>query len=212
MRIDVSLPALETVVVDPADSALVIVDMENEFLKPGGRHYMAGRAERAIGNLQGLLARAREAGVPRIFIQSLRAPTSGEFTVFGQPHHLLQDTWAVEIVEELAPLPGETIVTKRSNDVWNHTALEATVAALGLRPGRSRILVTGCATNVCVDCAVVGFSVRGFDVAVPVDCTASASEEAELIGYRHYFGRGFENVTPTQSDLIAMRVREPALA
>src|SRR6266508_6104949 len=101
-----ALPELQPVTIDPADSALVIVDMENEFLKPGGVHYMSGRAERAIGNLAPLLQRFREAGSRVIYVQSLRAKTAPEFTIFQRPYYLQQDTWAVEIVDELQTLPG----------------------------------------------------------------------------------------------------------
>jgi nicotinamidase-related amidase len=206
LQVDLSLPELQHVTIDPADSALVIVDMENEFMRPAGDHYLKGRAERAMGNLAPLLARFRAASGNVIYVQSLRARTGSEFTVYGQPHHLIEDTWAVEIAEELAPMPGEAIVKKRSNDSFNHTQMASVLSALGLVPGRSQLVVTGCATDGCVDCAVVGFSVRNYAVSVPEDCTASFSEEAEMFGYHHYFSEAYRhNVTPTRSDLITIK-------
>lgn len=205
VTVDLELPELQPIALKADDCALVIIDMENEFLKPEGRVYMPGRAERAIGNLAALIAKFRESGGKIIYVQSLRAETGNEFTVYNQPQRLIEDTWFVEIVDELKPQSGDTIVRKRSNDCFNHTAMEEVLAELGLEPGRSQIVVTGCATNVCVDSAVVGFSVRNYPVWVPEDCTASANEAAELIGYAHYFGRGFShNVTPTRSDLIQL--------
>jgi len=206
LQFDVSLPELQSVTIDTADSALVIVDMQNEFMKPAGGHYLHDRAERALGNLAPLLIRFREAGGRVIYVQSLRGKTGSEFTIYGQSYHLIEDTWAVEIAEELAPLPGEAVVKKRSNDSFNHTQMESVLSSLDLVPGRSQIVVTGCATDGCVDCAVVGFSVRNYAVSVPVDCTASFSEEAEMFGYAHYLSEPYKhNVTPTRSDLITMK-------
>jgi nicotinamidase-related amidase len=197
------------VTIDSANSALVIVDMENEFLKPGGRHYMRGRAERATANLRALLSRFRSNGMNVIYVQSVRATTNSLFTVFGQSPIVIEGTWNAEIVDELKPLAGEPIVRKQSPDCFNHTTMEAVLAALDLTPGRSHIVVAGCSTNGCVDCAVVGFSVRDYRVSVPVDCTAAMTESAELLGYSHFFGLGFEhNVTPTRSDLIQIEALE----
>jgi hypothetical protein len=80
----------------------------------------------------------------------------------------------------------------------------------GLKPARSIIVVGGVSTNGCVDCAVTGLSNRDYSVYVPIDCTASISEEQELMGFAHFFGLGYrENVTPTRSDLIRFTSRHP---
>lgn len=211
MEFEFSLPELQPVTIDPDDSALVIVDMENYFLKPGGGSYKPGRPERSIGNLVPLLGRWRASGGTVIFVHSLRAVTAPEHTVFGRPDHLIEGTWHSEIIDELKPLPGESVVRKRCNDCFNHTRMEQTLASLDLVPGRSQIVITGCATNVCVDCAVVGFSARDYKIWVPEDCTNSGSEENEMFGFAHYFRDTFYNVTPTRSDLISIGARELSL-
>jgi nicotinamidase-related amidase len=205
-KVELTFPELQAVAIDPWDSALVIVDMQNEFLKPEGRHYMRGRAEHATGNLSALLSRFRLSGITVIYVQSVRAPTNSLFTVFGQSPIVIEGTWNAAIVDDLKPLTGEAIVPKHSPDCFNHTAMEAVLAERHLVPGRSHIVVAGCSANGCVDCAVVGFSVRDYRVSVPVDCTAAMTESAELLGYAHYFGLGFDhNVIPTRSDLIQIQ-------
>ena len=202
--VEAALPPLKPVTIDPTDSALVIVDMQNVSQKPGGPYYKAERSQATIDHVAALLQRFRGAGSKVIHVQSVRALTSPEYTVFSQPRRLEEGTWAVEIVDELAPLPGEPVVVKRSNDCWNHTTMESVLASLDLVPGRSQIVITGCATNACVDCAVVGFGVRDYRVWIPVDCTIAMSEQDEMLGYLHYFGLGYDyNVIPTRSELIS---------
>jgi nicotinamidase-related amidase len=206
--LELSLPDPRPVTIDPSNAVLVVVDMENSFLKAGYPHYLGTRSEPVVNKIAELLAKFREAGSNVIFVQSLRAVTGSEFTVYGRDHHLIENTPNVEIVDELAPIAGEIIIPKRSNDSFNHTRMEEALASLDLVPGRCQVVVTGCATDGCVDCAVVGFTVRGYDVCVPVDCTVSFSADAELVGYSHFCGDGYgQSVTPTRSDLISIEMR-----
>jgi nicotinamidase-related amidase len=104
-------------------------------------------------------------------------------------------------------LPGETVVHKWSHDPFNHTRLEAVLDQMDLRPCRSQIVVTGVATNVCYDCCVTGFRVRQFLVYLPIDATASISEQDELLAFQHLLGmpgRDMYNTIGTRSDLVTL--------
>ena len=77
------------------------------------------------------------------------------------------------------------------------------------------VIVTGVALDVCVSHAVLGFSVRDYWVAVPMDCTASRTEDAEVVAYQHFMHSAYEyNLALTRSDLIELRpgVGAPQLA
>src|SRR5688572_13514888 len=80
--IDLKAPDPRPVEINPADSALVIVDMQNEYLKAGGKRLLE-RGARALRNLAPLLGRARDAGSQVIHVQSVRAPDCLEHTLFG---------------------------------------------------------------------------------------------------------------------------------
>lgn len=206
MKVELSVAELQAVTLDPRDSALVIVDMQNEYLSPDGKRFLA-RGAAALNALVPLLEQFRSVGSKVIHVQSVRSRDCLEFTVFAQAPKLLENTWGAEIVATLAPRAQEPVVEKNSHDPFNNTTMERVLAASGLRPGRSRIVVTGVATQGCVDCAVTGFSVRDYVVYVPIDCTAAATEELELLGFAHFFGRGYEyNVFPTRSDLIGFAI------
>ena len=207
-EVTVRLPVPEpwALTLDPQRTALVVVDVENEFLREGGRRYMGERAERILSPLAALLDRARAAGVPIVYVHSVREPGNPEFTVFKVDEHLLRGSWGAEYCEEIAPQPGEPVIDKQSHDCFNHTELEAVLARLGIRPCEYTVIVTGVALDVCVAHAVLGFSVRDYWVAVPMDCVASRTEEAEIVAYQHFMHRAYAyNVALTCSDLIELR-------
>lgn len=207
-EIAVRLPVPEprALTLDPRHAAVVVVDVENEFLRPEGKRYMGPRAERILAPLAALLSRARAAGVPIIYVHSVRDPDNPEFTVFGVSEHLLRNTWGAEYCPEIAPQGDEPIVDKQCHDCFSHTELEAVLARLGVRPCTHTVIVTGVALGVCVTHAVLGFSVRDYWVAVAMDCVAGSSEEAEIVAYQPFMHRAYSyNVALTRSDLIEFR-------
>ena len=178
-------------------SLLVVVDMENYFCKRGNERFF----DPIEGNVR-LVAKAREAGVKIIFIQSLRSPDAIEFTVFGRPLHIIEGTEDVEIVEELTPLPEETVVQKRSHDAFNNTRLEQVLEEEGVVPGEWTVLVTGVSAAVCARAAALGFSVRDYMTLIPIDCTG-ASHADEAMTYAQYMTGAYSyNMDFTTSELV----------
>src|SRR4051812_47440072 len=204
--VDLQTPEPRPVALDPKHAAVVVVDVENEFLRPEGRCYLGERGERTLGPLAALLGRARAAGVPLVYVHSVRDADARVFRVFDVHQHLLRGSWGAEYCEEIAPQPGEPVVDKTSHDCFNHTELEAVLERLGVPAGESTVIVTGVALGVCVSAAVVGFSVRDYWVSVPMDCVAAMTEEAETIAYQPFLHPAWAyNVALTRSDLIEFR-------
>ena len=200
------VPDPRTLTLDPRNVAVLVIDLENEFMRPAGRSYLGARAERILGPAATLLGRARAASVPIVYSLSVREPGDHEFTVFQRGKALLRGTWGAQFCDEIAPEPGEVIVEKRSHDCFNHTAMEATLARLGIRPCTHTVIVVGVGIQICVWCAVRGLSVRDFWAAVPMDCVAGASPDVELVTYQHLMHPAYSyNVALTRSDLIEFR-------
>ncbi len=206
VTVELTVPEACAVVVDPALTALVIIDMQNDFAKPGGVSRLHPRREKVIAPIGRLLARCREAALPVIYLQSLRDPDAPEFRVFGKEPFVLRGSWGARIVDELQPLPGEPVVEKNSHDPFVYTRLEKVLADRGIRPSDWTVIVVGLGLTNCVSCAVSGFSVRQYRVLLPMDCTASASWEEDLCNYARFMQGGYSyNVTLTTSELIAFR-------
>jgi nicotinamidase-related amidase len=206
MTITLPVPEPRALTLDPKYTALVVVDVENEFIRPGGNRYMGERGENTLAPLAGLLDRARAAGVPVIYVHSVREATNPEFTVFNVDEHLMRGSWGAEYCEEIAPQPGEPIVDKQCHDCFARTEMEGVLARLGIHSCDHTVIVTGVALDVCVSHAALGFSVRDYWVAVPTDCTASRTEEAEVVAYQRFLHSAYAyNMAVTRADLIEFR-------
>lgn len=191
------------IALDPKFAALVIIDMENEFCKPGGAIYYPEGTDEVIPKLQGLLGRCRDVGAQVIFVQSTRFENSPEFVRFGQPPIILKDKWGSQFIEEVSPKPGEPLVEKHTHDCFYKTEMDNLLEKLRVLPETHSVIVGGVAANVCVYHAVIGFHVRHYNVILPMDCCAGRPEgrkilETQMSGHAYNY-----NVTVTQSEAIA---------
>ena len=187
VEITVDTPQPKEVVLDPKKSALVIVDMENYFCKRD----LEGRSNAVIDGNVTLLEKARAAGTPVIFVQSVRQMESPNHTVYKRGKNLLIGTWNTQIVDELTPQPGEHVVQKWSHDVWAWWGMEDVLEKEGITNDKYTVLVTGVSAAQCANAAALGFANRHYDVVIPLDTTA-ASVEAEARTYAHYMGGGYD--------------------
>lgn len=210
--VSIVMPEAKPAVLDPNTAILVLIDMENEFLHPDGKMYSGERSGPAVEHAATLLKKFRDAGGKVLFVRSVRDKDNLEFTVFHRPFHLLRNTWGSQIVDPLSPKAGEPIVEKHSHDCFNGTTMLAELDKLGAKPGETQIIVMGVDTGVCVDCAVIGFSVRDYHVYLAMDCACSSSEFFEWVAYQHFMRSAYNyNITLTRSDLVSW-TKTPAKA
>ena len=187
---------------DPELTALVVVDMENEFCKPGGKLYHPEGVDEVIPILGNLLRRSRETGVQTIFVQSVRSPDSPEFSRFGQTPILLKGAWGSQWIEELTPLKGEPVIEKETHDCFHKTRMDPLLERLRIRPETHSVIVGGINANICVYHAVIGFHIRHYKTIVPLDCCAGWPAGREMLRAQMADPAYSYNVTLTQSDEI----------
>ncbi len=168
-------PELQAVTVDPATTALLLLDFEERTV--GSRP----RAVATLPRVKKLLDFARESGM--IVAYSTTGAGSRE-----------------TILPDLGPLPSEHVV-KASVDKFFSTDLETFLKGKGVQ----RVIITGIAAEGAVLGTSIGASLRGFKVVVPVDGTASSNTYAEQYVAWHLMNapgvRG--NVVLTRTDLIS---------
>ncbi len=197
---------LQSFRINQQNAILIIVDVQNEFAKPGGKlgsEVSARIMPGVISAIQGLAEQARTAGIPIIYIQSVRTLKEPEFTVFGREPHLELGTWATEIVDELKPHEGDTVVQKFSHDPFLRKDLDEVLQKLVPEPTKYYAVVTGGSINVCVYHTVMGFHLRNYWTVVPVDCVYYITDAA----YERALGqfseeRPYPNVLLSRSNLI----------
>ena len=173
---------------DPAHTAVVLIDMQRDFLEPGGFGAMLGNdvstLQRIVPACQALLALAREHEMLIIHTQEahdaqlLDCPPSkrargglscgigdvgplGRVLVVGEP--------GAGFVAELQPLPGETVLRKPGKGAFHATGLDAMLHARGI----THLLIAGVTTEVCVQTTMREANDRGYECLLVEDCSAS---------------------------------------
>jgi nicotinamidase-related amidase len=150
----VSLPAKTT--------AIVIVDMQNDFVTTGGALVIADAAQ-TVPAIQSLAARARRTKTRVFYTQDSHAPGDPEFPIWGE--HVLEGTWGWQIVDALAPSPGDRVIRKLRYDGFFGTSLDHELRMAAI----ASLIVCGTVANICVLHTAGSAALRGYRVVVPVD-------------------------------------------
>jgi len=176
-------------------AALLVIDMQDEFVRPGWTAYWVPAATCAVPKIAELIACCRRAAVPVIY------------TAFGSTHGFLDrprsgplmpgryagrevNQWFVEtrIWEELAPQEGDILLLKSSYGAFYDTPLETILKNLS----RDTVIICGTLTNFCCGVTARQAYERGFYVVFGSDVTATDDpelHEAELKVLRKGFAR-----------------------
>ena len=180
------------------NTGLIIVDMQSEGCERHGP-----TLKPVIENIRALLDRFRLGNGTIIHVQSVRAKDHPEFTVFGKDYSLIENSPAVEFIEELKPLQNEIVIQKFSHDCFYQTTMEDELRKMNLRPCRDRIVVTGIGSNNCVYHAVIGFHIRNYFVIVPEDCIHASRPEGQQFALSQFRSSAYNfNVSLTRSENI----------
>lgn len=169
--------------VDGAHTAVLVVDVQNDFCATGGYFdrtigQVAG-IQAMIPRLQRFLVEARAANVPVIF-----AAAGYDLSYQSSPNRERQlrrngrvipccrsGTWGAEFYG-VAPAPGEPVIVKRRYSAFHGTDLDVLLRNRGIRT----VVLVGVATNVCVEAAARDAYMRDYYVVVVSDCTAAPDE------------------------------------
>lgn len=151
-------------------AAWLVIDLLNDFVQPGAPLEVPG-ARDVVSRLAGRLAEARRRGAPVIYVCDAHQEQDPEFTVW--PRHAVRGTRGAQVVDAVAPTPGDRVVLKATYSGFYGTELEPTLRGLGVR----ELIVTGVCTEICVLYTAVDALMRGYQVTVPPDCVAGLTPE-----------------------------------
>jgi ureidoacrylate peracid hydrolase len=182
----------EAITLDPAMTAVIVVDMQNDFGSKGGMFDRAGidisGIQKAVGPTVKVLAAARKMGMKIVYLKmgykpdlsDLGAPNSvnrvrhlaagvGEKVTApdgNESRILIRDTWNTDIVTELEPQAGDDVVYKTRFSGFFETDLDARLKKLGV----THLIITGCTTSICVDSTVRDAMFRDYLCVLLADC------------------------------------------
>src|SRR5580658_5004873 len=206
---------------DPAHTALVIIDMQRDFLEPGGFGEMLGndvsQLRRTIEPNRTLLSAWRGGGGLVIHTREGHRPDLADLppakkvrgrsaTCIGDPgpmgRILVRGEAGHDIISELYPLPTEPIIDKPGKGAFFATDFQAILNNRGI----THLVVTGVTTEVCVNTTVREANDRGYECLVPEDCVGSYFPEFQMMGLKMIKAQGgiFGWVSDSESILAAL--------
>ncbi|MFC9873053.1 cysteine hydrolase family protein [Nocardia salmonicida] len=214
---------------DPATTALVIIDMQRDFLLPGGFGESLGNdvalLRTVIEPLAELLASARAAGITVIHTREGHLPDLSDCPPaklrrgnpsqrIGDPGRfgriLIRGEYGHDIIDELAPLDGETVIDKPGKGAFYATELAAVLQQNSI----TTLFVAGVTTEVCVHTTVREANDRGYECLVVADCVGSYFPEFQRVGLAMIAAQGaiFGWVADSADVIAALTTTAPVTA
>lgn len=184
---------------DVATTAVIVVDMQNDFGSEGGMFHRAGIdisvIQQAVAPTVTVLTAARESSIPIIFLKMAFKPDLSDAGPADSPNYLrhlllgfgatvqapnggesrvsIRDTWNTDILSELAPEDRDIVIYKHRFSGFFETNLDAILKQRGIK----HLIVTGCTTSICVESTIRDAMFRDYSCVLLADCTG------EPIGY-----------------------------
>jgi len=202
---------------DKRKTALLVVDMQNDFGSKGGMFERAGidisGIQAVVPAVKSALAAARAARLPIVYLKMAFKPDlsdAGPATAPNLVKHaplkvgasviapdgsssriLIRDTWNTEIIPDLRPEAGDTILYKTRFSGFFNTGLDDLLRKRGI----DTLVVTGCTTSICVESTVRDAMFRDYRCLVLEDCSAEpigsneprTNHEASLLAMQMLF-------------------------
>jgi nicotinamidase-related amidase len=159
-------PVATRVPVAPARTALVIVDMQRDFVDPKGSLSVPGAAQ-TVPVIRRLLDWARASGIAVVYTQDTHREGDPEWTIW--PKHAEYRTWGWQIVETLEPVPGELVFEKVRYDGFYGTGLDHELR----RRGIDTLIVCGTVASICVHYTAASAGLRWYRVIHPIDALSA---------------------------------------
>lgn len=175
---------------DPKQTAVVLIEYQNDFTSPGGTLHDAVKgvmsSTNMLENTKETVERARELGATIV-----HAPitfTEDYHEISPEPYGILKGvvdsksfrkgTWGAEIIEDLKPRPSDIVVEgKRGLDAFASTNLDFILRSRGI----TTIALGGFLTNCCVESTMRTAYEKGYNVITLKDCTATLSDDEQRL-------------------------------
>ncbi len=191
--------------VNPSHTALVVVDVQNDFCACGGfldkEDLDVSLIQAMVPRLTNFIDKAREVGLPIIYIQTIYVSKNNWYLSdvwleqqrrVGKGRYkeypvLEKDSWGVEFYSGIKPLPEEAVVQKHRYGAFVETDLDIILRSKGIRT----LIMSGVATNCCVESTAREGFMKDYYVVFLKDCTAATTEELHNSTLRNidlYFG------------------------
>lgn len=172
-----------------SNAALIIIDMQNDFLLETAPICCAGGLE-IVPGIEKLARFFRANNRPVIFTQEAHRKQKVDFGLelaYEEPEHCLEGSSGVDFYENLEPQEDDYIIKKRRYSAFFATDFDLLLRGMGI----DTLVLTGVATDVCVRATAQDAQQHSYKVIVPVECVAGTSikaHQAALDNISYLFG------------------------
>ena len=184
----------EAVQLELAKTAVLVIDMQNDFGAEGGMFNRAGidisSIRSAVEPTRRVIGAARQTGIPIVYLKMAFKPDLSDAGPAQSPNNtrhmrlgigssvsapdgrpsriLIRDTWSTDILDELAPEANDLVVYKHRFSGFFETGLDTCLKERGIL----QLVVTGCTTSICVESTIRDAMFRDYACVLLEDCTA----------------------------------------
>ncbi|MEV0674936.1 isochorismatase family cysteine hydrolase [Actinosynnema sp. NPDC050436] len=183
--------------VDPESCALLVIDMQNDFVREGYPMAVPMARER-LATMEDVIGTCRDAGVPVVYTQHILydsfdvSPLETAYIPRLRQTGMRDGAHGAAIVDELAPRPDEMVIRKHRYDAFHNTPLHSVLNTIrGLRRVDT-VIIIGTLTEACCESTARSAYMHDYRVAFVSDATGAlsdAAQEATLRSIRTFFGR-----------------------
>jgi nicotinamidase/pyrazinamidase len=172
------------------DTALIVVDMQNDFASPKGSLFVPG-APTVVDNVNREVEDAAKSGALTVYTQDWHPAKTPHFAAYGGPWpvHCVAESWGAAFHPDVRVVPGATVVRKgvagedgysgfTVRDVASGEERDTALEGLLREGGVSRVVVVGLATDYCVKETALDSIRRGFETTVLADAVAAVDLQA----------------------------------
>ena len=156
----------DEVCVDLATTAVLVINMQNDFVKEGG-NLLVPDAEATIPPIKRLLDLARGNRMRIVYCQDTHHQGDAEWRTW--PEHCREGSWGWEIISELAPAAGDAVVPKLRHDAFYGTSLDELLRGWGI----TTLVLCGTVANICVQYTASSAVLRSYAVVIPRDALSA---------------------------------------
>jgi nicotinamidase-related amidase len=216
--------------IDRKKTALLVIDMQNDWILKKGAAAKLGfllwqEVEKGgiIENIRKIVKVARDCRIPIFHVRTVwrkdysdvadsitdfslelrkRSPNKSPKDYMKDVCVVVEGTWGSKFVDELQPEEADYVITKKRGSAFYNTDLELHLSSLGVHT----LIVTGIATDGCVDATVHDAESRDFNVIVLTDCTAANEEALQRFWMKKVFPK--RTVTMPLRDLLQLSKHE----
>lgn len=155
---------------EPNRSALIIVDMQNDFVKEGGS-LLVEAAKDTVDNIKSIINKARQNNVKVVYTQDTHFKNDKEWEIW--PKHCEKNSWGWHIIDEIKPAKDDMVFEKNRYDGFYGTNLDHYLKHVW---NIKDLVIMGTVSNICVAQTAASAGLRWYNIITPADCISANTE------------------------------------